>query len=112
MAGNNMVKGSQLGTIAANGVHLGNGRSATSPTSGYGNRAATVPRPHPRRRSFHISQSARSPGTNCSTDEDRGVGSSAVSSVNLRSFARTVPWRSPSVCLTERFEERFSPIFL
>jgi hypothetical protein len=60
----------------------------------------------------HKSLSARSPGTNRSTDKDRGAGSSAVSSVNLRSFAGTVAWRSPLVWLTERFEEWFSPIFL
>jgi hypothetical protein len=31
-----VVKGSRRGAIAVNDIHLGDGRSATSPTSGYG----------------------------------------------------------------------------
>jgi hypothetical protein len=34
-ASNNVVKGSRRGAIATNGVPLGDGRSATSPASGY-----------------------------------------------------------------------------
>jgi hypothetical protein len=48
-ARNDVVEGSWRGAITTTGVHLGDGRSATSPASGYDVWATTVPRPHPRR---------------------------------------------------------------
>jgi hypothetical protein len=53
MASNDVVKGSRHGAIMANDIHLDDGRSATSPASGWGDRAATVSHTHPRWRSFH-----------------------------------------------------------
>jgi hypothetical protein len=105
-----MVKGSRRGTIAMNGVHLGDGRSATSPASGYGAWAEQCSKP------IHdedFSTADRNPHrrgheSRCRRESEHG-GHRRRGGMNLKIFSCTVPWPSSSVVLTARFEEPCSP---
>jgi hypothetical protein len=52
-AQDDVIKQPKMWCDRVNGSSRSNGRTATSPASGYGDKAVTVPQTHPRRRSFH-----------------------------------------------------------
>jgi hypothetical protein len=63
-----VVYGLWRGTTEVNGGNHGKGCVATSPASGYGDRPATVPRPHPRRDLFTRSRYPRV--TRCESEHE------------------------------------------
>jgi hypothetical protein len=112
-AGNNMVKGSRHGAIAANGVHLGDGRSATSPTSGYGVWAEQCLDFIPGARSFTQSRYPRATEHESQRRHESGRGGHRRRGAShLKIFFSTIPWETSLARVTEQVKELGSPIFV
>jgi hypothetical protein len=107
-----VVKGSRRGAIAANDVHLGDGRSATSPASGYVVWAEQCLDFIPGARSFTQSRYPRATRQESQRRrESRRGGHRQRGALHLLIFFSTVTWETSSVRLTEQVKELGSPIF-
>jgi hypothetical protein len=108
-----MVKGSRRGAIAANDVHLGDGRSAMSPVSGYGVWAEQCLDFILGVRSFTQSRYPRATGHESQRQREFGRGGhQRRGALHLLIFFSTVPWETSSVRLIEQVKELGSPIFV
>ena len=109
-----MVKGSRRGAIATNDVHLGDGRSATSPASGYGVWAEECPNFIPGARSFSQSCYPRVTGRESQRRRESGrKGHRRRGAMHLKIFPSPLYHCDPSSeRLTKQIERPNSPAFM